>query len=409
MTEIAYGIINSESVQTTTSTSWQDVGTIASTAFEGSKEYLVIAFGQMGGSSNGVSDYNARLSVVFDDTLPGTYTNVRPLTAGNNYGNGVAAAIKITQAATPTALKFQIRNITGLTTTHVNRVQMVAFKVDPTDTDSDALHSGDYAYSDNTAQVDAVAATWVDCESITIGDGASDWLIIFSARQKTGAGASASLDLRLDVGGTQYDETKTVRQNGDENRTDMVIHYVSALASSTTVKGQFRSNTALGDLTDNQIMAIRLNAFEDFDGTRDTTGATISAADTDYTAATLTHTTSTAATRDWFFLGQVNTSWNEAGKNIDHWMDQNDVVFAGDHSGRYLEFRGSTNITNGVLFNTYSLADGVDTDITIGVQEESDVSPTSSINSGIIVGFTLELAAGGVEQGPIIVPTGPLR
>lgn len=403
MTEIAYALTTSEAIHTHATTTWTTKVSISSAGLEDSTDYLLICSALVGGDNAGVNTYNVRLSLDGTNTLDGSYGRHEPVSTPTSEGGEYFYCNKITTAATAQDIVFQMRQVSGTDTGSVCRVQMLAIKVDDTDTASDALHSDDYkvAYTETNVEI-VVGGTFYDGESVVAGNGSDDWVVLAFGNHTSGSTASAQQ--RLNVGGTITDQSFWFRNDGADRLCTGVMNYLPALATDTTVKAQYSSGSTLGDITQNGIVMIRLNAFEDFAGIRDTAShpTNITPVDTDVLGATLTHTTSTAATRDWVFFGQVHIEQNESTKRIDHFMDHAGVIFAGDHSGRYRKASGGAPIINSIIFDTVSIADATDTDIDMGVQEEADTSPVSTIESGVIFGFTTELASAGGGGGVVL-------
>lgn len=399
MVEVNYSLQTDESIRQTLSTSFQTLDVIPAADLQASTSYILVVYAQIGGDA--ANDNNEFRVTVEGTPITGAFGTLEPQLLSSSIGHFYWFVRKITTDASPADIVFEHRSTDGTTNSQCSRSQMFCIKVDDTDTDGDALHSGDYAYSESSGVLDiTVANTWVNGQSVTIGNGSDDYMVLWYGRVGSGPGTGTECDSRVDVGGTKYALQTTSRSAGSTRTHAGGMLYLAAPATSTTVQAEFTSNTTLGDIDDNAIVAIRLNRFEDFAGVRDTAShpTSVSSADTDFLAATLTHTTSTAASRDWIFFGMVNVSHAEASKQIDTYMDQASVLLSGAHSGRPLTEHDPDSITNNMLIGVKNLANSVDVDIDVGVQEESDVTPSPTINEGVVVGFTAEISSGAAPD-----------
>ena len=380
----------------TGNTNWDNTASISSTSIQNAT-YLVIGSALVGGNATTDNfEFHFREGTT---NIDNSYARVDPGSGHTTaqYGQPHFTVSKRAFGGSSNFNHSQKLVSTTTDTVHTTRVNMCMIKVDDADTDTDALHSGDYEYSVDTLQVDAVANTWVDLESIVIGNGSDDYLIVCSCYQKPGA-ATATFDHKLNIAATDYDELTLKRTSTNQNASSMIMHYLAAPAASTTVKHLFRSNSALGDIQQNAILAIRLNAFDDYAGIRDTTNVPITTADTDFVGATLTHTTdhSSAGTEDWVFLGWSQIALGDNGKRIDNYMDQATVDIAGAHTGTWKKIYDSDSpFATGpyCLIAGRNMANATDVDVDMGHQEEGDVVPNPVIETTSIVGFTKEKAA----------------
>jgi hypothetical protein len=399
--------INTQNVESSTThtgdTNWY-VSTSIGNANIDAADYIVFCASLIGGSTE-TENYVAQLAEGTGE-IDNSYirTDITSGNSGTNHGVTHYGLWKKTFSGTSN-FNHQIGLDSTPTTDTVStaRVSLVMIKVDDTDTATDALHSGDYEFSGNASQVDVESGTintWIDLESITIGNGSDDYLIIATARQKGGS-FSGTFDYRIDAGGVVTDTLHRKRASTNEYISAGIMTYLTAPSTDTIVKAQFQTNTSLGDIGSNAIVAIRLNAFDDYAAVRreGSPYVDITAVDTDTIGATLTHTTdhTSASTEDWMFFGWSQISEKDTSKRLDTFMDQGGVTIAGDHSGSYQDTYDNDTpgaIWGHALVNERNMADATDVDVEFGHQEEGDVTPNPVIETTTIVGFTKEKASG---------------
>jgi len=408
MAALAYAMTINDATASNTGTTWNGVRNIPNTSLAANTQYVLIMNCLVGGSDNNSNAFEVRTTAESVE-LAGGYKRFEPhrASAGPD-GHKYYLLWDFTTDGTPTDVNFALRLTASGPTGYAPRTQMLAIPVDSTDTDPTALHSGDYAFAKTETLVDiTVADQWEDGTSITIGDGTSDWLVFWFGKVGNGSGTNAYHRSRLNVGGTTYNAEEYGRADTQDRLLMGGCMFLSAVASSTTIKPQFASSSTLGDIDANSVFAIRLNAFEDYAGTRNTTPTNVTAADTDTLGGTLTHTTNHVGdvARDWLFFSNLNVTFGENAKRIDFFMDQGGTLLSGDHDGTYTEdalsSANGTAAVNGMLFNTKNLADNIDVDIDGGVQEEADVTPQPVINEANIIGFTTEFAAAGAGTSDV--------
>ncbi len=396
MAEVDYNEINTTTDYSHTgNTNWDTQTSVAAANIQNA-DYLVIGSFLQGGNAINTAYFSFRVaegSTELDSSFSETTVESGRNTAA--YGKPASVLSKHSFGGSSN-LNVQIRTLTSSSNTaYLPRASLLMIKVDDTDTDTDALHSGDYEYSYSGTQVDAVADTWVDLESITIGNGSDDYVVFARCLQRTGS-FSGTLDHRLDVGGSPVEQSEQKRSNSGEYIPGFIMTYLAAPAASTVVKHQYRSNSALGDVSSNSIMAIRLNAFDDYTGLLNTSDLTMSSNDTDY-QRTLTHTSdhSTGTAENWLAFGWSQIDWDANNKQIDTYLRQgSSTIFAGTQTGDagYVYKNDSPYpLSADWVCGAVNIADNTDIDIDFGHQEESNASGSGpTIKRMSIVAFTAE-------------------
>ena len=394
MAQLQVHTVTSETNHTNTgNTNWNVVDSIGAASIEAA-DYIVFCSALIGGDTT-----NVNFEWILHEgntTIPNSHSKIRPANtyATTNHGQSYGALWKETFGGVSNFNFKQKLTATTTETVHTLRTNMVMIKVDDTDTDTDALWTGDYEMAQLATETGAVTDTWVDLESITIGNGSDDYLIISSAR--FGTGSTATILYELMVGGVTAESLSRKRLNSGETINESIVTFLAAPATDTIVKTRFQANTSLGDCESNAIVAIRLNAFDDYAGVHDTTPVAIVAADTDYVGATLTHTTAhtSAAAEDWFIIGFSQLDNLDNQKRYEDWMDQGVTTIAGAHNNNtwHYTYDNSDPFSVGwsCMFAERNMANATDLDVDYGHQEEGDVVPNASIEITNIIGFTLE-------------------
>jgi hypothetical protein len=399
MAEVDIQVLESTTINSHTgNTNWATAESISSANIQAA-DYLVIGCGLFNGSTNDVG-YRCECTNGIT-TIGNSFQELRGMNTrlGGNYGQPWAVLQKETFTGS-NDFNVRYRTTNSANTVYVNRTNVVLIKVDDTDTDDDALHSGDYEISVNTSNVEVITpGNWEDLESVTIGDGSSDYLI-FGRATSRGGSFGAYYDLRLVVGGTPVEEVQMKRRGTACYETQYIMRYLAAPATDTVVELEFRTDSSLADIWANGIVAIRLNAFDDYAGIRATPALDIDNEDEDHVAATLTHTTNhtSGSAEDWIFFGWSQIDDNESEKSIDTYMDQGatPTTIAGTHTGRAstrFDDDSPYPITCHGLIGTASVANSTDVDVELGHQEENSATTPSTIQIASIVGFTKEKAS----------------
>lgn len=398
MAKVQINTVESETNRTHTGdTNWSIVETIPAASIDAA-DYIVFCSAEVGGDTTSSPNFAFQLQES-STGISNSYSRVKvPNTYGTlNYGQSYHALWKESFSGLSN-FNFKQKLVSVTTdTVHTLRTNMVMIKVDDTDTAEDALWSGDYEMSQTDVDVpSAVANEWNDCEEITIGNGSDDYLIMAVARQSAGS-FSGTFDVELNVDGTPQESITRKRNATEANYLDSIVSFLAAPDTDTVVKIRFRSNTVVTSVTSNAIVAIRLNAFDDYAGVHDTDDVLMTSGDTNFVGATLTHDTAhtSETTEDWFFIGwsQINQETNQ--DRFENFLDQASTTISGNHNNNtwLSTWDDDSPYATGdhCLFATQNMSDTTDVDVTFGQQEEFDGGPT--IETTNIIGFTHEKAS----------------
>ena len=183
------------------------------------------------------------------------------------------------------------------------------------------VENQDWFYADSAVELTALDDTaWVDGQSVTIGDGVSDYVVWTEALIDMN---SISNDIR----GRIFDGTAGFMEWAIEasDTSDVpafgTMMYFAAPAKGTVITAQYRAETATApsDIEFNSIFALRLDIFEDHAGVYDADVTSITVLDTDTIVQTLTHTTEHVggADRWWQGWGACIVNEGDTRKRID--------------------------------------------------------------------------------------------
>jgi hypothetical protein len=395
MAEIGYTIVTDDTTRTNATTSWVTPtnGKILGSTLDANTNYLLLVVCVVGGDNVEVNTFEWRVIETVGGARTASGQRLEPRFSAATIGSPYVFMEKVTTDATPTGndYEFQLRVNTGANTCRVQSSMMLAIKLD------DITENTDWFYAnDTTSNVDVSSASWTNGASITIGDGISDYLVIGTSHWLIDS-VTDETRMQIDVGGTGHAETGLEGEDLVEEHCVGTMTYVAAPASSTTVRVQIRTNAGAHDCDNSTIFALRLNAFEDYAGTRNTTPTEITATATDFISGTLSFTTDTVATENWLFVGQGMYYSEHPEKNTKRRLEDTGLgVVAGD-STQMIGFNGDAIAGNQkvpmmIFGEAASVADATSITLEYTVIEEVDVVPQPSVDDTSVVGFTWELA-----------------
>jgi hypothetical protein len=274
---------------------WEILGS----ELDDSSEYLLIVRMHVGGDFTAGNEFEFKVVEDSVGDLTGSHMLYEPRRASSANGSPYTYMRVLTTASTANDYEIHFKS-SGSDTASMVDLEMVMIKLDD-------LASGDWAYDNDPTDNSFSGGVYEDGASITIGDGTSDWLIVSTAQWQIDSVTDDCLG-RIDIGGSPV---MNYSHEGEDTAEELVIgsfHYEAALASSTTVKNEFTNTDGSNDVLDNSIFALRLNAFEDHAGGRNTT-KTDSNGSTPVQPIGLTYTTTTAADpQEWIAFGQSLSS-----------------------------------------------------------------------------------------------------
>lgn len=382
----------------TTSTTFVDVSTSAEVpagSLIGGDEYLYM-FGMGVGSNNTASNQN-EVAVAINGTEITESIAIRECAqAGPQSTEPYFFLHKHTQPGTPVSVRHRYRNVGGSNSCRVRDPWSVAINLTE-------LGASNYAWNEDTTG-GGMGTTFTGYQSVTIGDGTSDW-IVFWCMQVDCSTTSSDMRVHVNVGGSTICEQ---RYEGEDTIEQYVIGgavLVSA-PNSTAVTVEARADNTGSPFTvlNGRIFAIKLDAFEDSFASQSFPDTSITTVDTDFVVHTATHTTATGAARSWHFGGHgVYDPNGEATKRQRYEIYDNTLgeTLAGDGAASaqtLMVGNGIVELRGWTVGQTRSttIANGTALDIDAIVQEDADVSPAPIQRSSLIYGWTWELASTGV-------------
>jgi len=397
MAELGHAIGFEEWRRLVDSNSWTDFSFcyIDETDLEANTEYMVIVSALIMGNDPARNDFHFRMEEDGTGTAIGdSEARLEPRDSSSLKGEMYFWMDRYTTPSTPARLRMQGRTDGTSAVQRCISFYGVAIKLDD-------LDARDYEDAENLTNLTGLDDSgWTEGVSITIGDGASDWLVFGYGRTLVDD-FSASLLFRLTDDGTIVGEAiKMTGEDNDEVRQWGSMWALEGIASSD-VALEFQTDDAVAgtyDIDRCMIFALRLNAFEDYLIDHDPTDTEIAVVDTDYGTISVSHTTDTGgASRDWMLFGASVISKGDNAGTYRHHIRDDTTRIIGDSSditdGLMQDYAGNTDIVPNVRFGeNAAVAHHASLVANIKNQENNDVIPTPDIIDAHMGWFTWELA-----------------
>ena len=393
MAEITHAVATDQATRSTTSSDFVDVNaaaTIAAASQDADSDYFLFVRMQIGANTS--SGNNAEYRVDNGSVLLHSEARIEPRRSAIPTGHPYFYIKRLTTANPTTDMDCQFRYGGGAQTVRVQNQQMMMIKLDD-------LAAADFAYDEDLTALTALDDTaWTDGASVAIGDGSSNFEVYYYCHMIVDA-VGDSIRLRLNVGGTTFDIIQLEGEDTVEEYCIGGIAYLAAPASSTTVKIQMQTDSATAGLMDvecSRVFALRLNAFEDHFGERDTADISVTAADTETIVGNVLHTVDTAASRNWAIHGFTINDVSESVKRT-HYRLVEDAAgnLVGDTVDHMVQHGDADQVPLLLFAEMTAVADATALDIDYTVQEEADIVPSPVFIDTHFVGFTWELASAG--------------
>ncbi len=357
---------------------------IEGSELDGDSDYLLIVRVHVGGLNTGIVEFEYK---VIEDTvgdLPASHMKSEPRRSSGAAGMPYMYMRKVTTASTPNDYEVHLKG-DGTVNASMMDLEMLMIKLDD-------LLSSDWAYDNDAVDNSFTGGVWEDGASITIGDGSSDWLIIQTAHWQIDS-VTDDCRGRINIGGSNVMTYFMEGEDVDEEYVLGSFHYEAALATDTVVKNQFTNSDGSQDVLDNSIFALRLNAFEDHAGDRNTTKLDSGGA-TPVQPITLTHTTDTAANpQDWIGFSQSigDVVASDQRRTYTGISDGGDIDFSGDDDANpFFTTKGNADLQTLNRLGIISEADATDLDWKFSSSDQNAQTGMDYIEQ-IICGFSLVL------------------
>ena len=396
MSEIGHAFVSQTGLVTSNSTSWSTPTNFEITggSLTDSKNYILIANCLVGGKSTSNNDFMFQMLENGVGQLGGSQARIEPRRSADNSGHLYFFMDKVTTAASANDYEFQFKRYgAGASNAKINDCQLLMLNLDDLTTD-------DWEFAEDNTNLNALDnSAWTDGASITAGDG-GNWLIAYSAHVNVDA-VAGSIRMALNVDGSNLDHIDLESEDTDEEYVIGGLAYLDSLSSST-IKLQFQTDSGTAgdlDVDRNAIFALRLAAFEDHFGERDTTDVPITSAGTTTDVGAVTHTTDTADTRDWCFLGYTLSDTGDNGKRIHRRLYSAATgAITGDLSDHLIISGTTDNVAIPLIGEEADIDDDTSVALKYQVQEESDVSPNPVFIDTHLMAFTYEIAASTIKR-----------
>jgi hypothetical protein len=346
MPEIGHIVLKDETQRTTTSSTYAAPTSghkFLGADLDGSSDYILIVFANIGGTTTGSANIKARM---YDGSalMVGSELIYQPSFTRQIDGFPYHYMTKITTAASPADYEFQIASANNSDTTYVNQFYGLALKLDDMD-------AADFAYDvDVSGYSSLTAATWTPTDAaVTIGNGSDDWAIWMCCHYDCSITNRHYLSVM--EGSTPVDTDPTCRQALHNAASELpfgVARFLQAEASETYTAGIQIDGDGSGTCDYAAVFALKMNQFADWMGGYSNTQNDIGAVNTIDQ-----------------FMGVVTTTVDDGAKD---WFAYGDIYWADDGTAGRAQHRITADIDNA----GESTVAGITTDATAGFEPEGN-------------------------------------
>lgn len=307
MAEIGHAIVETNSVDTTTSTSFTHVGSageheIQGSSLDGSTNYILLAHALHGGSSTSNNQIYMNLTENGVGALANSEQRAESRRNGGSSGVHYGFLDKITTASTPSDYQIQMKS-NGSETSSVTGSWLCMIDLDDLTTDQ-------WKYAEVDTDDTSISTSTETGASVTLGEG--DWLIFAFTRWDMNSNSDA-VEFQIDIDGNNKAFTRYEARDTTEVSCMLTMTAYTVSGDSVTASVEYSSEGTAPDLLNSRIFAIDMNAFQDHAFKQKAKGVSttnISAHDTNFTVDTLSHTSSTGSARDWAVFSHL--TWDVA-------------------------------------------------------------------------------------------------
>jgi hypothetical protein len=379
-------VLDDNTLDTTTSATYQTAKSIAGSSLQGSTNYIVIV--QSCHGCDNVSSSGNRMRVSTDGGTTAAQDSeqraeLRPSSAF--FGEQYFYMQKYQTAATPDDVLVEIHS-NGTDTVRCRDTHILMINLDELGPDF-------WAWSEDLTDYNNVTTGTNTSAEVTIGDGIGDWLVFYCTTwNHDTVGHDIELKLR-DTAPTNYGDLRFEVEDALETRCYGNVYAFEALAAEETLTLRVAGpDGGTSDCLRSAVFAIRMDAFEDYFIHNDeaTSETQIVNVTTTYTVTTATHTTDTSESRDWVF--GANARWNVQGDLAktpsEEISDATLGSLVGDRFSGY-GYNGALARPNTTRWTeSTSVADGLALDIDYLVYEPFDADPDYGAFECLIFGFS---------------------
>lgn len=403
MAEIGHAIVETNSIDTTTSTSFTHVGSageheIQGSSLDGSSEYIILAHALHGGSSTSNNEIYMNITENGVGALGNSEQRAESRRNGGSSGVHYGFLDKVTTASTPNDYEIQMKS-NGSDSSNVTGSWMCMIKLDDLTTDQ-------WKYAEVDTDDTSISTSTETGASVTLGSG--DWLIFAFTRWDMNSNADA-VEFQIDIDGNNKAFTRYEARDTTEVSCMMTMTAYTA-ASSVTASVEYSSEGTAPDLLNSRIFAIDMNAFQDHAFKQKAKGVSetsIAAHDTNFTVDTLSHTSSTGGSaRDWAVFSHLTWDAGSTQARMMNAIDQGGTQIIGETNASAAsapeqgQHDGADECSLMLFGQELSHAHNTDLDLDLVVMD-NDSPGNGSIDENTIAAFTWELAAVAVSGGEL--------
>ena len=396
MAEVGHVYVEDNTHHASSSSTYVDVSNnsrLPAASIDASSEYLLVVGSMINANNTGNNSFEYQL---FSDDVGGelsfSHARLEPRRSTNVTGHPYFYMDRYDSDGAPDDIDARYHTNGSVTGQQAN-IQMWMLKLDDLVEDTDFFWDEDL-----TVHSSLNSAAWQDGPSVTIGDGAKDFAIYYTAHVLVDS-TSAAIRLRVDVGGAP---TNFIELEGEDSAEELCIGgliCIEAPAAGTVVKIQVQTDSSTAGAMDvdcMRLMVLDLDAFEDHFTKIEPTDVNITVDDTDFVTANVLHTTSTAASEDWAIQGFAINDVDNSNKRTERMIDESGVgLVCGNRADNAIQNSNTDQTPLQQLGQKDAVADSTSFDFDYIVREEGDVTPEPVIIDTWLFGFTYQLAVSG--------------
>ncbi len=395
MAEIGHAIVETNSIDTTTSTSFTHVGSageheIQGSSLDGSSEYILLAHALHGGSST--SNNQIYMNVTENGVGALGNSEQRAESRRNGGASGVHYGFldKITTASTPNDYEIQMKS-NGSDSSNVTGSWLAMIKLDDLTTDQ-------WKYAEVDTDDTSISTSTETGASVTLGEG--DWLIFAFTRWDMNSNSDA-VEFQIDVDGNNKAFTRFEARDTTEVSCMITMTAYTVSGDSVTAAVEYSSEGTNPDLLNSRIFAIDMNAFQDHAFKQKAKGVSTTSIDnhdTNYTVDTLTHTSNTGSARDWAIFSHLTWDVASTQARMMNAIDQGGTQIIGETNAsansapEQGQHDGADECALLLWGQKSSHAHNTDLDLDLVVMD-NDSPGNGGVDENTIAAFTWELAS----------------
>ena len=395
MAEIGHAIVETNSIDTTTSTSFTHVGSageheIQGSSLDGSSEYILLAHALHGGSST--SNNQIYMNVTENGVGALGNSEQRAESRRNGGASGVHYGFldKVTTASSPNDYEIQMKS-NGSDSSNVTGSWLCMIKLDDLTTDQ-------WKYAEVDTDDTSISTSTETGASVTLGEG--DWLIFAFTRWDMNSRDDA-VEFQIDVDGNNKAFTRFEARDTTEVSCMMTMTAYTVSGDSVTASVEYSSEGTNPDLLNSRIFAIDMSSFQDHGFKQKAKGVSttnISAHDTNFVIDTLSHTSNTGSARDWAVFSHLTWDVASTQARMMNAIDQGGTQIIGETNAatnsapEQGQHDGADECALLLWGEISSHAHNTDLDLDLVVMD-NDSPGNGGVDENTIAAFTWELAS----------------